>query len=126
MGGSNRPDQMAGQRRLLEDHRNNHSPRVPVGLIPPASSTSVQGEEMAVVSKQSPIRYLAITTTEDDKFTLRVSSETAKGVCGIEVDRAQQLEGEAQRSASRREPPHLQRRTGERAASSAPRRWICA
>ena len=37
--------------------------------------------------KQSPIRYLAITTLDGDKFTIRVSRETAKGVTGIEVDR---------------------------------------
>jgi hypothetical protein len=39
------------------------------------------------MSKQSPIRYLAITTTDGAKFTIRVSRETAKGVSGIEVDR---------------------------------------
>jgi len=39
------------------------------------------------MSKQSPIRYLAITTTDGAKFTIRVNRETAKGVSGIEVDR---------------------------------------
>lgn len=39
------------------------------------------------MSKQSPIRYLAITTTEGDKFMIRVSREGAVGVSGIEVDR---------------------------------------
>lgn len=37
--------------------------------------------------KQSPIRYLSITTTEGDKFTIRVTRETSNGVSGIEVDR---------------------------------------
>jgi hypothetical protein len=39
------------------------------------------------MSKQSPIRYLAVTTHGGDKFTIRVTRETAKGVSGIEVDR---------------------------------------
>jgi len=39
------------------------------------------------MSKQSPIRYLAITTEDGDKFVIRVTRETAKGVSGIEVDR---------------------------------------
>lgn len=38
------------------------------------------------MSKQSPIRYLAITTTDGAKFMIRVTRETAKGVSGIEVD----------------------------------------
>jgi hypothetical protein len=37
--------------------------------------------------KQSPIRYLAITTTKGDKFILRVLRDVAGGVAGIEVDR---------------------------------------
>lgn len=36
---------------------------------------------------QSPIRYLAITTTEGNKFMIRVTRETTMGVSGIEVDR---------------------------------------
>jgi len=39
------------------------------------------------MSKQSPIRYLAVTPHDGVKFTIRVSRETAKGVSGIEVDR---------------------------------------
>lgn len=42
---------------------------------------------MSHASRQSPIRYLAITTVDGDKFTIRVTRETAKGVSGIEVDR---------------------------------------
>lgn len=44
--------------------------------------------EMTVaMSQQSPIRYLAITTTGGDRFTIRVTRETSKGVVGVEVDR---------------------------------------
>lgn len=37
--------------------------------------------------KQSPIRYLAITAQDGDKFIIRVAREGTNGVCGIEVDR---------------------------------------
>lgn len=39
------------------------------------------------MSKQSPIRYLAITTHAGDKFMLRVIKETSRTVRGVEVDR---------------------------------------
>jgi hypothetical protein len=39
------------------------------------------------MSKQSPIRYLAITTVEGKKFILRITRETPVLVSGIEVDK---------------------------------------
>jgi hypothetical protein len=40
-----------------------------------------------MMSKQSPIRYLAITTVDGDKFLIRVLKETANIMRGIEVDK---------------------------------------
>lgn len=39
------------------------------------------------MSRQSPIRYIAITTIDGEKFIIRVSRETGTGFYGIEVDR---------------------------------------